>query len=274
MTHLSHRHRQPGFSMIELIVVITVLGILAAGTAIYLVRSMQAYTDAVRRDALTALARAATERVVRELRNAVPNSIRIATLSSAGVTTHCLEFMPIRRASAYLDLPLTTAISSFLAVPYGNPGPGNLHVVVYPYATSPLYAGGSPGQVADYDTTASDPATGTVRLNPAHQFNFASARKRFFIVTDPVSFCIDDGSNRLNRHATYGIVQPQAVPPAGTPALLAENIYLLDGGASVTPFRYDPGDLSRAGVVTLDFRFMQEGEWVRLRQEVQIRNAP
>lgn len=263
-------------TLVELIVVITVLGIIATGTAIYLVRSMQAYTDSVRRDELTTVARTATERVVRELRNAAPNSIRVDTVTAAGVTTHCLEFMPIRRGSAYLDLPLTAPNVSFAAVPFPDPaGVAPLHVIVYPYATTPLYAGGNPGQVANYDTTTSNPAAGEVRLNPAHKFTYGSSpRRRFFVVTDPVSFCIDDGSNRLNRYANYGIVHPQTTPPAIAPALLAENVQLVDGTTTVVPFRYDPGNLSRAGVVTLDFRFMQDGEWVRLQQEVQIRNAP
>jgi MSHA biogenesis protein MshO len=250
-------------SMIELIVVITVLGIIA-----------QAYTDSVRRDELTALARAATERVVRELRNAAPNSVRVGSVTSAGITTHCLEFMPIRRASAYLDLPLTAPDVSFAGVPFSDPGTGTLRVVVYPYATTPLYAGGNPGQVANYDKVNSNPGGGEVYLDPPHQFNFNSTRKRFFIVTDPVSFCIDSGSNQLKRYSDYGITNPQSVPPPLGAALLAENVFLVDGGVTITPFRYDPGDLSRAGVVSLDFRFMQDGEWVRLRQEVQIRNVP
>jgi MSHA biogenesis protein MshO len=266
---------QKGMSMIELIVVITVLGIIAAGTAIYLVRSMQSYTDSVRRDELTAVARAATERVVRELRNAAPNSIRVDSVTAAGVTTHCIEFMPVLRASAYLDLPLTAPNVSFPAVPYTAPTTTDpLHVVVYPYSGTALYTTGSPGQVADYDEAASDPAAGDVHLDPAHQYTYRSPRKRFFIVSDPVSFCIDDGTNQLRRYSAYGIQSSQTVPPAVTPALLANDIFLNDGGSTVTPFAYDAGDLSRAGVVSLDFRFMQDGEWVRLRQEVQIRNAP
>ncbi len=259
-----------GFSLVELIVVILVLGIVSAGTAIYIVRGMQAYTDTVRRDRLTATARAATERVVRELRNALPNSIRVAT--DAGVA--CIEFIPVDSASAYLeDLAPQGSLSAFNAVPYAPPPAGNRYVVVYPYATAPLYAAANPGPVAAYDP-ASNAAAGEVRLAGAHAFAHDSPRRRFFLTGAPVSFCIDGASGRLERYTGYGFTAAPAAPPAATPSLLAEHLQLVDGGAAVTPFAWDPGSLTRAGVVTLDLRYMEEGEWVRLRQEVQIRNAP
>ena len=262
--------RAAGFSLIELIVVILILGILSAGTAIYIVRGMQAYTDTVRRDRLTAVARAATERVVRELRNALPNSIRLA--SNGGV--ECIEFVPVDSAGAYLeDLAPRGSITAFNAVPYLPPPTGDRFVVIYPYATTPLYTAGNPGPVAGYDP-ASNATAGEVRLVSAHRFAHDSPRHRFFLTGGPVSFCIDGASSRLDRYTGYGFTSTPAAPPHATPALVAEHLQLVDGGAAVTPFAWDPGSLIRAGVVTLDLRFMEEGEWVRLRQEVQIRNAP
>ncbi len=266
--------RARGFSLIELIVVILILGIISAGTAIYIVRGMQAYTDTVRRDRLAATARAATERVVRELRNALPNSIRITTGSAGGVTTACIEFVPVERASAYRNaLAPRGSITRFDAVPFDPPLAGNRYVIVYPYANSPLYAGGNPGPAAGFDA-ASNTLAGEVRLTAAHRFAHDSPQRRFFIVMDPVSFCIDDGSGQLNRYGGYGFTTAASAPPTATPALLGEHLQLVDGGTAVVPFAWDPGSLTRAGVVTLDFRFMEEGAWVRLRQEVQIRNAP
>jgi len=250
--------RDRGFSLIELIVVILILGIIGAGTAIYIVRGMQAYTDTVRRDRLTAMARAATERVVRELRNALPNSIRITTDSAGGVTTACIEFVPVERASAYRDaLAPRGSITRFDAVPFDPPLAGTRN----------------PGPVAGFDA-ASNTLAGEVRLSAAHRFAHDSPQRRFFIATDPVSFCIDDGTGQLNRYGGYGFTAAASAPPTATPALLGEHLQLIDGGTAVVPFAWDPGSLTRAGIVTLDFRFMEEGEWVRLRQEVQIRNAP
>lgn len=270
---LKQATKQSGFNLIELTVVIVVLAIISAGTASYIVDSMRAYSDSARRQQITSEARTALERVMRELRNALPNSIRIQTDVTGGITTHCIEFFPVRRGSAYLDLDTSAATVSFSAVPFTSPGAGTHHVVVYPYATTPLYATTNPGLVADFDNS-SNTAAGEVLLQNTHRFNLASARKRFFVTDDPVSFCINSGNQQLDRYSNYGVNINQSAPPAGTVGLLANNIWLLDNGTNVIPFSYSAGSLSRAAVVKLDFRFMQSGEWVRLTQEVQIRNAP
>jgi MSHA biogenesis protein MshO len=264
---------QSGFNLIELTVVIVVLAIISAGTASYIVDSMRAYSDSARREQITSEARTALERVVRELRNALPNSIRIQTDVTGGITTHCIEFFPVKRGSAYLDLNTSAATVSFSAVPFTSPGAGNHYVVIYPYATTPLYASSNPGLLTGFNT-ASNTAAGEVLLSNPHRFNLASARKRFYITENPVSFCINSGNQSLNRYNGYGVNINQSSPPAGTVGLLANNIWLLDNGTNVIPFTYSAGSLSRAAVVKLDFRFMQNGEWVRLTQEVQIRNAP
>ena len=261
---------QSGFSLVELIVVIVVLGVISAGTAIYIVRSMEAYSATVRRDQLTSTARAAVERMVRELRNALPNSIRVD--NSGG--THCLEFLPIDQGSSYQSIPLTAANVSFSAVPYSTPNASTAYVVVYPYNTQTLYAKNNPGPVADYDNATSNPGAGEVYLaGGGHRFTQSSPRKRFFITGPPVSYCVTPTGD-LQRYQGYSINSNQPVPPAGTPALLAEGVQLNDGGSAITPFSYSPGSLQRSGVVTLDLRFMQDNEWVRLLHEVQIRNAP
>ena len=261
--------------MVELVVVIVVLGVLAAGTTKYIVDSMEAYSSTVRRDQLASTSRLAVERVVRELRNALPNSVRIDTNTVAGVTTHCLEFFPIKRASAYLTLPTTAANISFSSVNFTKPATDDgFYIAVYPHNTSTLYTQPIPGPIKDFHFINSDPANGIVALTANHQFDYHSARKRFFLVNHPVSFCINT-PGELRRYTDYGIIAAQATPPttATDDALLAEDLQLTDGVA-ITPFTFDPGTLTRAGVVTLDFRFMEDNEWVRLLQEVQIRNVP
>lgn len=101
--------RQYGFTLVEMVVVIVVLGAISAGTAMYIVRSMEAYSDTVRRDQLTSTARIAVEKMTRELRNALPNSIRVD--NSGG--THCIEFFPVQSGSSYESVPRTAANISF-----------------------------------------------------------------------------------------------------------------------------------------------------------------
>ncbi|MDZ7803399.1 prepilin-type N-terminal cleavage/methylation domain-containing protein [Thiohalophilus sp.] len=270
------RHRHTGFTLVELVVVIVVLGAISAGTAVYIVRSMEAYSDTVRRDQLTSTARIAVEKMTRELRNALPNSVRIrcTTPSCTSSDTHCIEFFPVQSGSSYESVPRTAANVSFAAVDYIAPQtPATAYVAVYPYSTSSLYDKNNPGPLADYDDSNSDPANGEVYLTSSHRFTHDSPHKRFFLTGPPISYCLGTGGD-LRRYQNYSINSAQPVPPAGSGALLAENLQLSDGGTAVTPFRYDPGSLQRNGVVTLDLRVRQDNEWVRLLHEVQIRNVP
>ncbi len=86
--------RARGFTLIELIIVILILGIIGGMVAVFLRHPIQQYGDSVRRARLTDVADFATRSMARELRNALPNSIRIS-----GENT--IEFVPILMAGRY-----------------------------------------------------------------------------------------------------------------------------------------------------------------------------
>jgi len=252
-----------GFTLIELIVVITVLGAIMAGTATYITRGISAYSDTVRRQDLAAIGRASAERLTRELRTALPNSIR--------VNNNCLEFLPIQTGSAYLTLPVDVASTNLTAVAFTLPAAtGTRYVVVYPYTSTSLYTTTSPGPMAVLNTVSGSP-TATITLGAAHRFSDESPQQRFFIVGDPISFCVV--GTQLFRYSGYGLTLIQNAPPASGNVLMAENIQTVDNSNPVPPFTYTPGTLQRNAIITLDLRFMMENEWNRLTQEVQIRNV-
>ncbi len=256
--------QQRGFNLIELVIIITILGVLMTGTAVYITNSIRAYSDVSRRDQLTTLGRLTVERVARSLRTALPNSVR--------VSNNCLEFLPILGSTVYTNLPSAAPTTTMTAIDFNLiAGFGTRYVVVYPYNTSAMYSGGSPGPRAGYGSKAGSPVT-TITLSGSHQFNRHSPQRRLFVVDSPTSYCVE-GTN-LNRYRGYSISAAQSAPPSGGsgPQLMAQNIQLNDSGA-VTPFTYTPGTLRRNGIVTLDFRFLIDGEWIRLYHEVQVRNV-
>ena len=254
--------RQQGFNLIELVVIIVVIGALMAGTAVYITNSVTAYNAVARRDQLTSLGRVTVERIARDLRTALPNSIR--------VSNNCLEFLPILSGSTYLTLPVDSAASSFTAADFVLPAySGAAYVVVYPYSQTPLYAQNNPGPIAAFGSKAGAP-TSTITLGSSFRFARHAPHRRFFIVNGPTSYCVV--GNNLNRYRGYSLSASQATPPAASAELLAENLQLNDGGA-VTPFRYTPGSLQRNAIVALDLRFLIDGEWIRLSHEVQVRNV-
>lgn len=262
-TLISTAHASRGFTLIELIVVITVLGVIMAGTAAYITNGMTAYSDTVRREDLAATGRLTIERITREIRTALPNSIR--------VSNQCLEFLPIQTGSVYLSIPTDVASSSFSAAAFNLPAAtGSRYVVVYPYTVGSLYSTTNPSPMAGLSSVSGSP-TATVTMTSAHRFSDESPVQRFFISGDPVSFCVI--GTQLYRYNAYGLNTIQITPPASGAALLADNIQLSDSGNTVTPFSYTPGTLRRNGIVTLDFRFSSDNEWIRLTHEVQIRNV-
>src|SRR3954464_3232068 len=76
---------QCGVTLIEMVIVITITAIIAGGVAVFISRPFESYIDAARRAELTDIADTALRRMTRDVRSALPNSIRI-TCVPAGCT--------------------------------------------------------------------------------------------------------------------------------------------------------------------------------------------
>src|SRR5262245_58019995 len=85
-----------GITLIELVVAMVVVGIIVAATVYFLFPVVQG-VDVASRAELTDTADNALQRIGREVRLAIPNSVRVTTNG----TTQFLEFLPIRTAGRY-----------------------------------------------------------------------------------------------------------------------------------------------------------------------------
>ncbi|MBT8151411.1 MAG: type II secretion system GspH family protein [Gammaproteobacteria bacterium] len=264
--------KQRGVTLVELVAVIVLLGVIGTGLVNFIGGSAEAYREVLRRDEVAQVGRFAIERVSRELRGALPGSVR--------VSGNCVEFVPVLAASIYTDLPvagLNTAADSFTVVSAVVPG-GASRVVVYTLDANDVY--GASAHLRSFDVASASSSAGETTYNfsaPAQQFPEQSPGRRIYFVDTPVSFCVSGPvtARVLQRYSGYGYLATQPSPPAGG-ALLAEFIQLNDAGV-IVPFDYSAGTLQRNAVVQLDFRFLARGttsEWARFLQDVVLRGRP
>lgn len=260
------RFRAAGFTVVELVVVIIVLGILAVGTVTFISDSSRGFASTVSRTQLGTEARFVIERLSRELRSALPGSLR--------VTGGCLELVPIVGASRYLTLPVATAAAAFRSVPVDPlPVPAGARVAVQPDGSA--YALAVPGPVSPPLTLplpAPDASNEvTVSFATLHRFSAESATGRYFLVTDPVSYCVDGGA--LYRYQDYGFHAAQP-DPAALPSAVPGRSLMLQEVAGATPFTLNGGTLTRNAVVAVDLTLARSGDSVRIEHLVQVRNVP
>ena len=113
----TNRNALGGFTLIELVAVIVILSIIATIGTGFVVKTTEAYYRTQTRALLVNTSRQALERMTRQLRIALPYSVRI---TNAG---NCIEFMPIAAGGNYFspvpdDENLAAASATISASPF------------------------------------------------------------------------------------------------------------------------------------------------------------
>lgn len=275
------RARGRGFTLVEVVVVIVVLAIVSAIAAVFIRRPVDSYVDSVRRAELTDIADTALRRISRDLRFALPNSVRVANPGGAG-TAFYLEFLMTTGGGRYRAavtgtgtgdiLDFAVADSSFDVL---GPMPtlaANDSIVVYNLGTgfsgADAYAAANNNRAVYSSNTAT-----TITLTAAKLFPLASPGNRFHVVPYAVTYACNPaaGANEIRRHWNYGITATQTpTPPAGgTSAQIARNV-------STCTITYDQNAIQgRNGIVSLSLQLTGAGgEVVSLFQETHVSNVP
>lgn len=225
---------QTGFTLIETVIVMAVTGIVAAVVAVFIVQPVQAYRSTAARAQLVDQADLALRRIGRDLRAALPNSVRvnagqtalelIPTTSGARYATEgsgALSFGSTDTAFDVLGPPITLGAAQQLV--FYNLGPGVTGADAYA-------PNGSAAEQANSNRRSATSAVGsatTVTL-----FSLAAlpaqglaAPYRVTAVDPPVSYRCNLATGELRRHQGYGFQAAQPDPPAGgTSAVLATGV--------------------------------------------------
>ena len=258
-----HRQSVKGFTLIELIMVMVVVGILSTMTTDIITLPVKSYIDLERRTTLVDTAEITLRRMQRDIRRALPNSIRI----TGGNTLELLHTTDGGRYRAKLVgdiLDFTVADSSFDVL-------GSLNAI--PSGELVVYNLGSVGANAyNGDNRASIDNTSTINkvvLSSAKLFPFSSPQQRFFIVDTPITYTCANGELRRYDNSIdtgYSI--------GGSTAGLNYKLQAKADTMSCT-FSYDPGSATRAGLVALEMMLTDEvGESAKLIHQVHVDNMP
>jgi len=263
--------QQSGFTLVELIITIVLIGIIGVGATRFITASVSGYVDTAQRQQLATAGLIAAEKVSRELRNALPNSIR--PRSGQNFPDSCLEYIPIEAGTEYIDIPLEAESAELTALAPDIALSSGMKFSVYPMSNASLYDSPvvnlgpiSPG-FASLASSADDSVI--ITLNSAHRFITDSPTRRLYVVSDKRAYCFD--GDKLYHYAGYTSYETDGRPASASRTVLLDQV---GGSGSSSVFDYLPASLVRNAVVNFRFTLNGPGHSWLTEQEVQIRNVP
>lgn len=286
-----HGRGQRGFTLIELVVSLALTAVVATFAAYFIAVPVQGYTDLARRAALVDRAELALRRAGRDLRRALPNSVRVRA-NGGVVAVEMLDTLDGVRyragpppADATKELDLSAPDGAFNSI-------GRFSGITKPFTSMAAYLSiynvGVTGANA-YELTNVITPPGTridivndtianedhVTLVPPFRFAYASPAQRLFLVSGPLTYLCDPVAGTLTRYSGYAIATDQTTRDSDAELMGAGAASsLITDRISGCDFNYTPGTAQRAGLVSARIEVADSGERVALLHQVHVVNVP
>jgi MSHA biogenesis protein MshO len=282
-----------GFTLVELVMVIALAGLIAVMISTVMSSPLQSFVDQGRRAELVDLAAGALNRMARDIRLAVPNTLR-------SPNTQTVELLAIHEAGRYRanlagglarnDPPMCPPSGTACEIEVLSPSIDADRVaearwmVLYNIGSSsagdtvwpPFNTGASPSVITPNGLTFglnSGVLTLSGAAAPDFRFKFASPQHRFYLARDVFGYYCDNpgtvdgnGSGTLRR-ASFDTLATSYSYTAANSSPMVDSV-------SACQFTYEPGTATRGGLITLRLGIKKKNEEIVLLQQVHVDNAP
>ncbi|MDR9766391.1 type II secretion system protein [Shewanella baltica] len=268
-----------GFTLVEMVTVILILGILVVGVSSFIIFGTRIFVESSSVDQVLSQSRFAVERMTRELRSALPNSVRVNTDS---LTYQCIEFVPIEASTTYLTMPITPAAAASTGIVILDNTASAIRVNqfawIYPLVDADVYSSARQKR-AQVKTIAISGNQVTLTFTAPTRFAEASPRQRIYFGSSPVSYCFEKGASgndlQIVRYAGYNFNTVQPNPATmGTGVLMAQSVANSLDNSNDLPLILTQSSLVNNAMVHLQPRFNVNGETFQYRHQVQVINVP
>ncbi|ANO52092.1 type II secretion system protein [Woeseia oceani] len=284
------KRKQQAFTLVELVVTIAISGIVVSFMAMFIAGPVAGFADQTRRAELVDMSESALRRIARDIRRALPNSVRV-TSNGAVVALEMLNSVDGVRyreqppGDADRQLDFASADDAFNSI-------GQFTQIALPFSSSShylsIYNVGVPGADAyEMSNVITPPGTqididadalageDNIRLSPAFRFAYGSPGQRLFLLDGPISYLCNTATGTLHRYTGYALASNQGDRDSDAELLAAgaDRVLVTDRVAACN-IAYAPGTAQRAGLVTLAMSVADSNERVALLHQVHVDNVP
>lgn len=281
MLSLTNTNKNKGFTLVELITVMVITGIIAMMVVNMITIPMQGYADMKRRAELVDIAEITLQRMTREIRQALPNSVCInrsgtnCNNNTSGQTIEILHTiaggryknasLDVSQAITSIDLEKEVVNAANITTASGDTECGYTGkadcLVIYNLGQGQLNADAWQGTGFDGANISAINSISPSQITfEPNRFYYNSPQNRFIVVDKAIAFiCSGD---KLYFDEDYNF--------SNSPSnryLLADNVPTL-----ACQFDYTPGTSTRPGLVTIQIEINDSGEIITLLQQVFVEN--
>jgi MSHA biogenesis protein MshO len=288
------RNRQRGFTLVELVVAITITTIIVGFVALFMTAPVDAYMDQSERTRLNESAQLISRSMEEDLRSALPNSVRISTSGTrtivemlrveavsfyrsagelGGATAREMEFPATDNQFSLFGRTAAAANGRYLVV--GNLGTGHAGRDAYQVVANGVIVPIAATTITPNAVTLEDRVT----LNTPFRFPAPDARNRLFVVSWPVTYICNTAARTVRRFDRYPIganipaseIDGRFSAVGATDTTLADNVAacrLTCGGVNTTDVCPD----TLVAAITVDRPTADGNESIRLLEQFSVDN--